>query len=77
MQLLDAPCSASKPEPMYWKMRGFNHELSSERIMVERCLGMMARCFGILWQAMEFSLEKVPTIFRVLCKLQMFVWIEG
>jgi hypothetical protein len=69
MQLPNAPCSASKPEPIYWKMRGFNHELSSERITVERCLGMMVRRFGILWRAMEFSLEKVPTIFRVICKL--------
>ncbi len=25
-----------KPEPLYWKIRGFNHELSSECIMVER-----------------------------------------
>jgi hypothetical protein len=30
---------------------------------------MMVRCFGILWRAMEFSLEKIPTIFHVICKL--------
>jgi len=69
MQLPNAPCSSSKPVPIYWKMRGFNHELSSEHIKVKRCLGMMVRCFGILWTAMEFSLEKAPTIFHVICKL--------
>jgi hypothetical protein len=69
MQLPNAPCSSSKPVPIYWKMRGFNHELSSEHIKVKRCLGMMVRCFGISWTAMEFSLEKAPTIFHVICKL--------
>ena len=69
MQLPNAPCIASKPEPIYWKIQGFNHELSSERITVERCLSMMVCHFGILWRAMEFSLGKVPTIFHVICKL--------
>jgi hypothetical protein len=48
MQLPNAPCIASKPEPIYWKIQGFNHELSSESIMVEWCLGMMVHHFGIL-----------------------------
>ena len=69
MQLPSAPCDAPKPEPLYCKMRGFNHELSSKCITTERCLGMMIRWFGILWRAMEFSLEKIPTIFQVICKL--------
>jgi len=69
MQLPNAPCSASKPEPIYWKMRVFNHEFSSEHITVKRCLGMMVCHFGILWRAMKFSLEKVTTIFCVICKL--------
>jgi hypothetical protein len=30
---------------------------------------MMVHHFGILWRAMEFSLDKVPTIFCVICKL--------
>jgi hypothetical protein len=41
-------------------MRGFNHELSSECITVER---------GLLWRAIDFFLEKVPTIFHLICKL--------
>jgi hypothetical protein len=69
MQLPNAPCSVSKPLPIYWKILGFNHEHSSECIMVERCLGMMVHSFEIMWRAMEFSLEKVPTIFHVICKL--------
>jgi len=58
-----------KPIPRYWKMRAFNHELSSERITVERVLGMLVRRFGILWKPIEYHINKVPTIFRVLCKL--------
>jgi hypothetical protein len=50
MQLPNAPCSESKPQPIYWKMCGFNHELSSECITVVRLLGMMVHCFGILWR---------------------------
>mmetsp|Transcript_3838 Transcript_3838/g.5704 ORF Transcript_3838/g.5704 Transcript_3838/m.5704 type:complete len:107 (+) Transcript_3838:824-1144(+) len=39
-------------------MRAFNHELSSERIR-----------FGICWRPLEYCYSKVPTIFRVICKL--------
>jgi hypothetical protein len=58
-----------KPIEEYWKMRAFNHELSSERITIERVLGMMVRRFGILWRPLEYHVNKVPTIFRVICKL--------
>jgi hypothetical protein len=51
------------------KLRAFNHELSSERITIERVFGMMVRRYGILWRPIEFDVKKVPTIFRVLCKL--------
>jgi hypothetical protein len=50
-------------------MRAFNHELSSERITIERVLGMIVRYFGMLWQPIEYSLVKVPTIFQAMCKL--------
>jgi len=58
-----------KPVPQYWKMRSFNHELSSERITIERVLGMMVRRFGMIWRPMEIHFGKVPTVFRVICKL--------
>jgi hypothetical protein len=58
-----------KPVEEYWKMRAFNHELSSERITIERVLGMMVRKFGILWKPIEYDIAKVPTIFRVTCKI--------
>jgi len=65
----DSACTVYKPVEEYWKMRAFNHELSSERITIERILGMVVRRFGILWRPMEYHVSKVPTIFRVVCKL--------
>jgi DDE superfamily endonuclease len=50
-------------------MRAFNHELSSERITVDHVLGILVRRFGTLWKPIEIDMIKVPTIFRVLCKL--------
>ncbi len=38
-----------KPLEEYWKLRAFNQELSSERITIERVLGMAVRRCGILW----------------------------
>ena len=58
-----------KPKEEYWMMRAFNHELSSERITIERVIGMIVRRFGILWRPLEYDYSKIPTIFRVLCKL--------
>jgi hypothetical protein len=52
-----------------WKIRAFNHELSSEKITIERLLGIIVQRFGILWKALEYQINKIPTIFCVLCKL--------
>jgi hypothetical protein len=38
-----------KPVPLYWKMRSFNHVLSSKQITLERVLGMMFQRFGMIW----------------------------
>jgi hypothetical protein len=65
----DPDVSVDKPIEEYWKMRAYNHELSSERITIERVLGMVVRRFGMLWRPIEYNLAKVPTIFRVMCKL--------
>jgi len=65
----DPNLAVDKPVEDYWKMRAFNHELSSKRITIERVLGMIVRHFGMLWQPIEYSLVKVPMIFRVMCKL--------
>jgi DDE superfamily endonuclease len=62
-------CVFDKPVSKYWKMRAFNYELSSEGITVVRVLGMLVRRFGMLWRAVEIDMLKVPTIFRVTCKL--------
>jgi DDE superfamily endonuclease len=53
----------------YWKMRVFNHDLSSEIITVERVLGMLVCQFGMLWKVIEIDLEKTLTVFQVMCKL--------
>ncbi len=58
-----------KPVYQYWKMRAFNHELSSEWITVKRVLGMLVRRFGILWKAIGVDLLKVPTVYYIICKL--------
>jgi DDE superfamily endonuclease len=50
-------------------MWAFNHELSSGRITVEHVLGMLVRHFGMLWKAIEINMNKVPTVFQVMCKL--------
>ena len=55
---------------MYWKMQAFNHTLSSKRINIERVLGMIIKRFGILWQPIELDVNKVPTLFQVICKLK-------
>jgi hypothetical protein len=65
----DPNFSVDKPVEEYWKMRAFNHELSSEQITIERVLGMMVRKCGILWKPIEYDIAKVPTIFRVICKI--------
>jgi hypothetical protein len=59
----DLNLTVDKPVEDYWKMRAFNHELSSERITIERVLGMIVRRFGMLWRPIEYSLVKVPPIF--------------
>jgi hypothetical protein len=61
--------NVDKPVEEYWKMQAFNHELSSERITIKGVLGMMVRKCGILWKPIEYNIAKVPTIFRVICKI--------
>jgi hypothetical protein len=58
-----------KPLEEYWKLRAFNHELSSERITIERVLGVAVRRCRILWRPIEHEISKVPTIFHVICKI--------
>ena len=66
---LDANLALEKPVEEYWKMRAFNHELSSERITIERVLGMVVWRFGMIWRPIEYHVTKVPTIFQAICKL--------
>jgi DDE superfamily endonuclease len=53
----------------YFKMRGFNHILSSQRITIERAFGIFMRTLGFCWKPIEYSLERAATILRVCAKL--------
>jgi hypothetical protein len=56
----------------YEQMKTFNNLLSSQRITIERCFGMLVRKWGILWKPLEFSLETNMLIVKVCCKLNNF-----
>ena len=53
----------------YYKLIAFNNVLSSQRITIERALGILIRRWGILWRPITYSLEKVPKIIRVCAML--------
>ena len=47
-QLRKAQYPSAHPD-LYFKMRTFNHTLSSQRITIERAFGQLFRRWGILW----------------------------
>jgi hypothetical protein len=50
----------------YYKMRTFNHLLSSQRITSERAFGILVRRFGCLWKAMERR-ERESRLMVIVC----------
>ena len=52
----DANLAVDKPVEDYWKMRAFNHELSSKRITIERILGI------ILFFSITVNCRKLPIL---------------
>ena len=60
------------PDPaktLYYKMRTFNHVLSSQRITIERAFGQLVRRWGILWCANSSRLKNVSLMVQCCAKL--------
>jgi hypothetical protein len=58
-----------KCERLYEQMKTFNNILSSQRITIERCFGMMVRKWGILWRPLCYSLHNNTLIVKICAKL--------
>ena len=66
------PQTATSPDPektLYYKMRSFNHTLSSQRITIERAFGQLVRNWGILWCANSSRLKNVSLMVQCCAKL--------
>ena len=60
------------PDPLktlYYKMRTFNHVLSSQRITIERAFGQLVRRWGILWCPNSSRLKNVSLMVQCCAKL--------
>ena len=60
------------PDPtktLYYKMRTFNHVLSSQRITIERAFGQLVRRWGIPWCPNNSRLKNVPLMAQCCAKL--------
>ena len=54
---------------LYFKMRTFNHCLSSLRITIERAFGQLVRRWGILWCCNGVRLRRVALMVTVCAKV--------
>lgn len=54
---------------LYFKMRTFNHVLSSQRITIERAFGQLVRRWGIIWCANSSRLKSVSLMVQCCAKL--------
>lgn len=54
---------------LYFKMRTFNHTLSSQRITIERAFGQLVRRWGILWGPNSSRLSNVSLMVQCCAKL--------
>ena len=68
-QLKKALMSNDPEKTLYYKMRSFNHTLSSQRITIERAFGQLVRRWGILWCANSSRLRNVSLIVQCCAKL--------
>jgi DDE superfamily endonuclease len=67
-QLRKALYPSAHPD-LYFKMRTFNHTLSSQRITIERAFGQLIRRWGILWCSNSSRLKNVSVMVLVCAKL--------
>ena len=68
-QLKKAFLMADPGKVLYYKMRSFNHTLSSQRITIERAFGQLVRRWGILWSANSGRLKNVSLMIQCCAKL--------
>ena len=68
-QLKRAYLLPDREKTMYYKMRSFNHTLSSQRITIERAFGRLVRRWGILWCANSSRLKNVSLMVQCCAKL--------
>lgn len=68
-QLKKAINLPDRTKTVYYKMRTFNHVLSSQRITIERAFGQLVRRWGILWCANSSRLKNVSLMVQCCAKL--------
>jgi DDE superfamily endonuclease len=74
-QLKKALLLGEDRKTLYFKMRTFNHVLSSQRITIKRAFGQLVRRWGILWCANSSRLKNVSLIVQCCAKLHN-VYVE-
>jgi len=55
----------------------FNYWLSSARIFIEQCFGMLVGRWGIFWRPLRVPINRMGTIVILCCKLHNFIINEG
>ena len=68
-QLKKAFLMTDSSKVLYYKMRSFNHTLSSQRITIERVFRQLVRRWGILWCANSGRLKDVSLMVQCCAKL--------
>jgi len=74
--LLDAAYTCTAQELTPWKGRNltpyqdaWNFLHAAKRQCIEGAFGLLVRCWGILWRALEMNFKHISLVLRVLCKL--------
>jgi len=74
--VLDEAYSCTQQELSPWKGKqlppdkdAFNYYLSLHRQVIERAFGILVNRWGIFWRPLLVSMEHIPLIVRVACKL--------
>ncbi len=51
----------------------FNYWLSSARIFIEQCFGMLVARWGVFWRPLKVPLVKVSSVVLLCCKLHNYI----
>jgi len=55
----------------------FNYWLSSARIFIEQCFGMLVARWGVLWRPLRVPVDRMGNIVILCCKLHNYIINEG